>query len=138
MRTVTSISRLVSWKLVLISLSETALPRQTPCFPELAELPPASLEILAERVPGIAGDGREIVQVQVGNPGPGLAFFIRVRAVRSSDGEEILPVFWTDNYFSLLPGENKVLQADIAVGALPGLQIAVDGWNISAATHPIR
>ena len=115
-----------------------AVPRQTPCFPELAELPPASLEILAERVPAAARDGRETVQVHVGNSGPGLAFFVRVRAVRAGDGEEILPVFWTDNYFSLLSGESKVIRADIAGGAGTGLQVAVDGWNISPATHSIR
>ena len=74
------------------------------------------------------------VRVKLENPSPHLAFFIRVMAVDEKTDEEILPVYWSDNYFSLLPGEKKEIVAD-----LPGCgsgksapRIQVDGWNIAA------
>ena len=30
---------------------------------------------------------------------------------RDSDGEEILPVLWEDNYFALLPGQSRQVTA---------------------------
>ena len=41
----------------------------------------------------------------VENPGKSLAFFVHLK-VNQAGGEEVLPVIWQDNYFSLLPGEN--------------------------------
>lgn len=35
------------------------------------------------------------------------ALMIRVNVVGEKDGEQFLPVFYSDNYFSLLPGEKK-------------------------------
>jgi PAS domain-containing protein len=112
------------------------LPQQTPCFPELAGLPPARLELSAERLPRVGGG--VAVRVRVANPGAGLAFFIRVRLLRRADGEEILPVFWSDNYFSLLPQESKDLTVELATATATDLQLAVDGWNIPAVTATIE
>ena len=49
----------------------------------------------------------------------------------NAGGNTVLPVLWSDNYFSLLPGEERRVdvtysEADLG-GALP--VIAVDGWN---------
>jgi exo-1,4-beta-D-glucosaminidase len=96
-------------------------PRQTPCLPELADLPPVAPTLTASR----EGQG---VTLQVRNDTDQVAFFIRARVLR--DGEEILPVFWSDNYFSLLPGEAKELTAELADAPGP-LTVALDGWNIS-------
>ncbi len=49
------------------------------------------------------------VQVTVNNPSENLAFFIELNAVKKSDGSSILPVFWSDNYISLAPGESKTI-----------------------------
>ena len=35
------------------------------------------------------------------------ALMIRLNVVGSKDGQQLLPVFYSDNYFSLLPGEKK-------------------------------
>jgi exo-1,4-beta-D-glucosaminidase len=42
-------------------------------------------------------------RVTLKNPGTTLAFFVRLQVV-GSDGEEVLPVTWDDNYVTLLPG----------------------------------
>jgi hypothetical protein len=51
-------------------------------------------------------------------------------------GEEVLPVFWEDNYVTLLPGETRELTAtyapkDLGVAAPV---VTVDGWNIASST----
>ncbi len=68
-----------------------------------------------------------------------MAFLTRLRLMKGKDQNEILPVFWDDNYISLLPGEKRevavhVRKSDIA-GAEPTL--LVDGFNVAAATAHI-
>ncbi|HEY7617018.1 MAG TPA: glycoside hydrolase family 2 TIM barrel-domain containing protein, partial [Terriglobales bacterium] len=45
-----------------------------------------------------------VTHVAVENPSKNLAFFVRLKLSKGSGAEEILPVLWQDNYFSLLPG----------------------------------
>jgi hypothetical protein len=112
------------------------VPRQTPCFPELASLPPASLEPIAERLPPPPRGGAAL-RVRLANRGRGLAFFIRARIVRAADGEELLPAYWSDNYVSLLPGQAKDLPVDLPAAPAEGLALAVDGWNVPPARAAI-
>ena len=74
-------------------------------------------------------------QVTVENKGKSLAFLVRLRLLKSPGGEEILPVWWEENYISLLPGEQREISVHYrtsdAAGATPVL--AVDGWNVSLA-----
>jgi exo-1,4-beta-D-glucosaminidase len=53
----------------------------------------------------------EDVCVQMHNPSRNLAFQIRLSVVDEKNGEEILPVLWGDNYFSLMPGESRSVVA---------------------------
>ena len=52
-----------------------------------------------------------VVRARVENPSDKIAFFIHLVLARSRDGEEILPVFWEDNYSSLMPGESREVTA---------------------------
>lgn len=107
-----------------------AVPRQAPCLPELAELPPLQLEVQATA----ADDG---VLVEVDNTAGGLAFFIRLRLTSGAEGREVLPAYYSDNYFSLLPGENKQVTVQTQ-GAWPeDLAVCVDGWNIVPQAAPV-
>jgi exo-1,4-beta-D-glucosaminidase len=51
-------------------------------------------------------------------------------------GEEALPVFWEDNYVTLLPGESRTLTARYNVRDLgiASPKVVVTGWNIHRAT----
>ena len=75
----------------------------------------------------------------VENPGKSLAFFVHLK-VNQGGGEEILPVIWEDNYFSLLPGEKRELSATYAAEQLHGAQPVVElqGWNVKPKTVPGR
>jgi exo-1,4-beta-D-glucosaminidase len=71
------------------------------------------------------------VRVSLSNPSSHVAFFTQLALTREN-GEEILPVLWDDNYFSLLPGEKRELSARLATRDLRGSKPALEvgGWNI--------
>ena len=68
------------------------------------------------------------------NTGKTVAFFVRLQLV-GADGEEALPVFWDDNYVSLLPGETRTLSATYRSADLHGApRVVVSGWNVERTT----
>jgi exo-1,4-beta-D-glucosaminidase len=73
-------------------------------------------------------------RVSVLNPSNSLAFLVRLRLLREKNGPEILPAFWEDNYFSLLPGEKRVVAVKVRNTDLHGSTpvLVVDGFNV----HP--
>lgn len=64
----------------------------------------------------------------------GIAFFNRISLVDSQTGQRILPVFYKDNYVSLVPGSVR----DIAIDYIPrdGVvpAVTVEGWNVDKQT----
>jgi exo-1,4-beta-D-glucosaminidase len=96
-------------------------------FKALSTLPPVKLNILAKS----GRSGKEsVTHVTVENPTRSLAFFVHLKVVDNA-GEEILPVIWEDNYFSLLPGEKREVTANYARSSKNSKPtVEVDGWNI--------
>jgi exo-1,4-beta-D-glucosaminidase len=76
--------------------------------------------------------GEQIMEVSITNNGDNIAFFIELQVVGESSGEVILPVFWEDNYLSLLPGESRSLEARYSMADLKKdrATLAIYGWNI--------
>jgi exo-1,4-beta-D-glucosaminidase len=70
--------------------------------------------------------------VTLENPTKNIAFLVRLKANKGKDGEEILPVFWEDNYISLLPGEKRVISARYAAADVGNAtpHVTVQGWNV--------
>jgi exo-1,4-beta-D-glucosaminidase len=70
--------------------------------------------------------------VTVKNPGKSLAFGVRLKLVRDTDREEVLPVLWEDNYLALLPGESRRLTASYSAKDLGPAHplVLVEGWNV--------
>ena len=77
----------------------------------------------------------QIVRVTLRNAGKNLAFMVRVELKHGQGSDDIAPVFWEDNYISLLPGESRTLTAVVNVRNLRGAVpvVHVDGWNVKAA-----
>ena len=73
-----------------------------------------------------------VVHVHLKNSSDRLAFFTQLAVTKGPRADEVLPVFWGDNYFSLLPGESKEVDATFASDDLHGTTPAVEvgGWNI--------
>ena len=99
----------------------------------LAQLPRAELKVSSRYA---ARDAETIAHVHVENPSPHLAFLVRLKVTRGRGGDEVLPVWWDDNYLALFPDEVRDLNATFRTKDLGNAQpaIAVDGWN--AAKSP--
>ncbi|MBE0649688.1 MAG: glycoside hydrolase family 2 [Bacteroidales bacterium] len=54
-----------------------------------------------------------LFKVELKNTGKYLAFFVNTTIEDSKTGKTILPVIWSSNYISLLPGETRILTAEI-------------------------
>jgi len=96
----------------------------------LATLPTVKLEARASR----GTDGA--VRVEVKNSGAGVAFMVHLRLTSGKSGDDITPIFWDDNYFSLLPGESREISARYNAATANGKNpvVELDGFNVSAAT----
>jgi exo-1,4-beta-D-glucosaminidase len=98
-------------------------------YTALSQLPKVKLKV-ADRT---ERKGEEaITHVTMENPSKSLAFFVRLKVDKGKGGDEILPVFWQDNYISLLPGEKREVTATYRAQELGGSQPAVEvsGWNV--------
>ena len=75
----------------------------------------------------------QVEHVKVQNQSQSLAFFVHLTVLKSKDGSDIAPVYWSDNYLTLMPGESRNLTASYPVKLLGGdtSYIQVDGWNVA-------
>jgi exo-1,4-beta-D-glucosaminidase len=103
----------------------------------LNTLPKVKLEVKSESRHE-AGQGT--VRLKIKNPSASVAFQIHLRLANSKGNDDIVPIFWDDNYFSLLPGEEKSVSATYdasdAAGKEPVLEVG--GFNITPATSKLR
>ena len=78
--------------------------------------------------------------IEVENPSTSLAFSVNPKIIRSNSKDLVLPVFWEDNYFSLLPKEKRSVKAEFNAEDLGGeIPILVlDGWNIKRAEKELK
>jgi len=77
-------------------------------------------------------------RITVENTGSGLAFLVRLRLLKGKDGSEVLPVFFDDNYISLLPGEKREITVRVRNSDLGAAKpvLAVDGFNVAPVQLP--
>lgn len=68
------------------------------------------------------------IRLTVNNLSEHIAFFIHFEVLDVESHQPVLPVFWDDNYISLLPGEGRTYYARIKSGVKP--LVKVNGWNI--------
>lgn len=73
-----------------------------------------------------------IITTTLNNISKSPVLMVRLKAIGNNNGERILPVFYSDNYVSLMPGEKKVivtrLKDEDTHGEKPGIEIS--GFNL--------
>lgn len=96
----------------------------------LNKLPPVQL-VVRSRTEKRGKDGA--VHVTVENPNKNVAFMVRLRLTQGKGSEDVTPIFWEDNYFSLLPGEKKEVSGRYELSSVAGKQaeLEVGGWNVT-------
>ena len=70
--------------------------------------------------------------VDLYNPSDKIAFFLELTLCNKANKEAITPVFWDDNYISLLPGERRSIEgySDAANVELDSMEIILKGSNL--------
>jgi exo-1,4-beta-D-glucosaminidase len=87
----------------------------------------------------LSGVGGPLVRTMLQNRSDHLALQIHLGIRRKNEGADILPVLWSDNYISLMPGESREVTAQfLSPDALSGeTELRVSGWNIETVTGPL-
>ncbi|KAL5337211.1 glycoside hydrolase superfamily [Aspergillus crustosus] len=97
-------------------------------FTTLSRMQPATVEATA--VVANNGKGKStLVEVTLQNQSGVPAFFLRLVMLDPDTQEEIVPVFWSDNYVTLLPREQLVLKVE--VGQINGWVVTLKGGNVA-------
>ncbi len=67
-----------------------------------------------------------------------LAFFVNPQLM--ADKEEVLPAFWSANYFTLAPGESITISVNAPTNQLKGKnqEIKIKGWNVEESNVSIK
>jgi exo-1,4-beta-D-glucosaminidase len=78
------------------------------------------------------GDG---VVVRLHNPTRQIAFFERVEVMATRDGDEVLPIEYSDNYVTVFPGET--VDVESAASEVTADWVRVTGYNTPPVTVPI-
>jgi len=96
---------------------------------DLNKLPVVTLEAKVARQDA---NGQCRLQVTLHNPGSQIALMAHLQLRRQNSGVRVLPVYYTDNYVSLVPNETRTITVEAAKADLKGEKplLAVDGWNI--------
>jgi hypothetical protein len=78
-----------------------------------------------------------LITVKVSNPNSGVALAIRLMLVHSQSKQRVLPAFYDDNYFSLLPQEERLISIRLPANVLgsEAPRLSVSGWNIRPEYH---
>lgn len=100
---------------------------------ELNRLPPVALQVSAER-----GRQRDTVAIHLHNPTSHVAFFVRAELVTARDGDEILPIEYSDNYVTVFPGETVTVHGEVPTEGVVAEYVRVVGYNTASAVVDIR
>ncbi|MDE3185162.1 MAG: glycosyl hydrolase [Bacteroidota bacterium] len=101
------------------------LPDSTGNYSGLQQMKKAEVKITASEIK----NGKIEVTIQNPENNP-IAFFNRISVVDSKTRQRILPVFYSDNYISVLPGEQKKVTIDYTPSANEKAEVEVYGWNV--------
>ena len=96
-------------------------------FNALKTMPSAAIQTKLLKTETKANDNHWTYEFS--NPSKQVAFFINPQLW--NDQEEIMPTFWTSNYFSLAPGEKIIITASCPrVLSLKKPVLRLEAWNV--------
>ena len=108
--------------------------RDRPSHQRLNELAPQPVELSAVRG---AGANATIVTVTLENRGSAPVLNAKVTAF-DAGGNRVLPVFYSDNYVTLLPHETRRLEIHCPAATNRCEKIALRGWDVAALETSVR
>jgi beta-galactosidase/beta-glucuronidase len=117
-------------KLVSSNFYWRAQPERPDDFTALNKMPAVKLEATAASADA---QGKRTVTVTLHNPSKNIALMAHVQLRREKSGERVLPVYYSDNYVSLVGGETRTIkvEADMSQFKDEDALVVVDGWNVT-------
>jgi hypothetical protein len=78
--------------------------------------------------------GNCLLDVTLTNPARNAAVMAHLQLRNQRTNQRVLPVYYSENYVSLLPGESRTIKVEAALEDLGGARplVVVDGWNVTA------
>ncbi len=103
-------------------------------YESLNDLPEVRLRAAVSPKSAVAGNigkGNDLYTITLSNNSSAPAVQTRIRSISTATYEDILPAFYSDNYFSLMPGESKTVTVEFNPRHLKGGQpiFELSGWN---------
>ena len=97
----------------------------------LDQLAPAHVTLSVHQASGAEFENGRRLEVRLKNMSAVAALNTKLVATNTTDGSEILPAFYSDNYISLLPGEERTVTVDMPnVKVDHALLLKIRGWNV--------
>lgn len=98
-------------------------------FESLADLKEVALKVKS----GVSKkEDWQVMELSIQNPSSSIAFFVQLQYI-DQNGKPVRPSFYSDNFFSLLPGESKKVVVETALKNLPEKgRFIVKGWNVKS------
>jgi hypothetical protein len=110
----------------IISENTYWLPDEGGNYTALQNMPAARVQLSVKQVT----NGKISVKITIPADAP-VSFFNRLSLVDANSHERLLPVFYSDNYITVLPGETKTITIDYDSKQYPQKQlVSVSGWNL--------
>jgi hypothetical protein len=113
----------------------------------LNSLPNADVALLAESAPAKAASPGRSILVHLKNRSAVAALNAKLTAVYESaepgnaaaeEEPEVLPAFYSDNYISLLPGEQRAVTIDLPrADGKRAIRVKLRGWNLKPASADV-
>jgi exo-1,4-beta-D-glucosaminidase len=77
------------------------------------------------------------VTIRLHNPSTHIAFFERATISANKDGNEILPIEYSDNYVTVFPGETVEIHGTVWKNARANWA-KIEGYNTPALSVPVK
>jgi exo-1,4-beta-D-glucosaminidase len=106
-------------------------------FKALNSMPKVSLEVSGATH---GANGRAQFQAALHNASDHIAFFERATITAGKDGNEVLPILYSDNYVTVFPGETVHLEGSFDEKELGDSQLwlRVEGYNTPVSMVPLQ
>ena len=107
-------------------------------FTDLNKLPKVDLKY---SVSPIEKNGTKYhLTLDLENPSSSLAFSVNPKIIKEKSKDLVTPIFWDDNYFSLLPNEKRTIQVNFDSKQLDGEEpvLQIEGWNVRQVSSKLK
>ncbi|SDT45308.1 Glycosyl hydrolases family 2, TIM barrel domain [Mucilaginibacter mallensis] len=125
---------LLDYNQKIISQNIYWVPNEKGDYTGLQSMPASQVSTTARQI------AKGKIEVTLINPkNAPVAFFNRLSLVDGQTNQRLLPVFYSDNYVSVLPGTSKTVTIDYDTDQYPNMPLlSISGWNLKEQTVHIQ